>query len=133
MTLYYDVQRWTNIIILRQDVLVELASAPDGLVECGLYFRQTSMWMPVAIGRGRWAGAVRFRAGVTYLTKLCSGPIDAPIKDMPNLIIVPTGALTELPFRLLVTEQAAVTVPKLEDIATYRVAYFAIHRLVAAT
>jgi hypothetical protein len=46
---------------------------------------------------------------------------------------VPTRALTELPFRLLVTEQAASAVLKLEDIATYRVVYFAIHGLVAAT
>jgi CHAT domain-containing protein len=48
------------------------------------------------------------------------GPVDGLIKDKAHLVIVPTGALTALPFHLLVTERPAVAIPKLEDIATYR-------------
>jgi hypothetical protein len=65
----------------------------------------TSIWMswrgnypdriasPGAVGRGSQAGAVRSRAGV-YRGLL--GPIDVLLRDKPNLIIVPTGALTAL-------------------------------------
>jgi hypothetical protein len=98
-----------------------------GWCGCGLYFRQkTSMWMPVAIGRGGRAGAVRSRAGVRALpgsarTDRCAdqGPAEPHHRA--------DRALTALPFRLLVTEQPAVPVPSIEDIATYRVVYFATH------
>jgi len=56
------------------------------------------------------------------------GPVDGLIKDKTHLIIVPTGALTALPFHLLVTERPAVAIPKLEDIATYRNAQWLIKR-----
>jgi CHAT domain-containing protein len=41
---------------------------------------------------------------------------------------VPTGALTSLPFHLLVTEKPAASVPKVENIATYREAAWLIKR-----
>jgi CHAT domain-containing protein/tetratricopeptide (TPR) repeat protein len=47
-------------------------------------------------------------------------PVDDLIKGKPNLLVVPTGALTSLPFHLLVTETPATPVPALKDIATYR-------------
>jgi hypothetical protein len=87
----------------------------------------TSMWMPWR-GRPPRAGrscSISGGRAVPYRGLL--GPIDALIKDKPDLIIVPTGALIALPFRLLVTEQSAVAVPKLENISTYRVVYFATH------
>ena len=53
-----------------------------------------------------------------YATLL--GPVENVIKDKSHLLVVPTGALTALPFHLLVTERPAVAVPRLEDMATYR-------------
>jgi CHAT domain-containing protein len=53
-----------------------------------------------------------------YVTLL--GPVDSLIKNKANLFVVPTGALTALPFHLLVTEKPATALPQLKDIATYR-------------
>jgi CHAT domain-containing protein len=40
------------------------------------------------------------------------GPVEALIKDKRHLIIVPSGALTALPFHLLVTEKLGMPVPQ---------------------
>ena len=51
------------------------------------------------------------------------GPVEALIKDKRHLIVVPSGALTALPFHLLVTEKPAVAVPQVNaprDLAAYR-------------
>jgi len=48
------------------------------------------------------------------------GPIEGIVKDKPNLLVVPSGPLTSLPFHLLVTETPAVAVPELKDVAAYR-------------
>jgi CHAT domain-containing protein/tetratricopeptide (TPR) repeat protein len=48
------------------------------------------------------------------------GPIEALIRDKRNLLVVATGPLTSLPFHLLVTEEPAVAVPEVKDIAAYR-------------
>ena len=40
------------------------------------------------------------------------GPVEALIRDKRHLIVVPSGALTALPFHLLVTEKPAVAVPQ---------------------
>ena len=45
------------------------------------------------------------------------GPVDALLKDKKSLIVVPSGALTALPFHLLVTETPPV---KLDSLAAYR-------------
>jgi len=42
-------------------------------------------------------------------------PVDALIKDKPSLLVVPSGALTALPFHLLVTEKPAAAVPDTFD------------------
>jgi CHAT domain-containing protein len=39
-------------------------------------------------------------------------PIDALIKDKPSLLVVASGALTALPFHLLVTEKPAAAIPE---------------------
>lgn len=38
-------------------------------------------------------------------------PVEALVKDKPSLLVVPSGALTALPFHLLVTEKPAAAVP----------------------
>ena len=51
------------------------------------------------------------------------GPVEGLIKDKHHLIVVPSGALTALPFHLLVTEKPAVAVPQVNaprDLAAYR-------------
>jgi CHAT domain-containing protein/Tfp pilus assembly protein PilF len=39
-------------------------------------------------------------------------PVDAMIKDKPSLLVVASGALTALPFHLLVTEKPAAAIPE---------------------
>ena len=48
------------------------------------------------------------------------GPVEALIKDKRHVMIVPSGALTALPFHLLVTEKPSIPVPAIKDIAAYR-------------
>ncbi len=38
-------------------------------------------------------------------------PVEALVKDKPSLLVVPSGALTALPFHLLVTEKPAAAIP----------------------
>lgn len=38
-------------------------------------------------------------------------PVEALVQDKPSLLVVPSGALTALPFHLLVTEKPAVAIP----------------------
>jgi CHAT domain-containing protein len=59
------------------------------------------------------------------------GPVEALIRDKRHLIVVPSGALTALPFHLLVTEKPAVAVPHVEtlrDLAAYRDAAWLLKR-----
>jgi tetratricopeptide (TPR) repeat protein len=59
------------------------------------------------------------------------GPVEPLIKDKRHLIVVPSGALTALPFHLLVTDKPAVTVPQVNaprDLAAYRDAAWLLKR-----
>ena len=59
------------------------------------------------------------------------GPVEALVKDKRHLLVVPSGALTALPFHLLVTEKPAVAVPEfktLNDFAAYRDAAWLLKR-----
>jgi CHAT domain-containing protein len=59
------------------------------------------------------------------------GPVEALVKNKRHLLIVPTGALTALPFHLLVTQQPAAAVPasrEAKDLAIYRDAAWLIKR-----
>jgi len=47
-------------------------------------------------------------------------PIEALVKDKRHLLVVPSGALTALPFHLLVTEPAAQVPKSLDDLGAYR-------------
>jgi hypothetical protein len=40
------------------------------------------------------------------------GPVEALVKDKRSLLIVPSGALTALPFHLLVTEKPSAAIPE---------------------
>jgi CHAT domain-containing protein len=42
-------------------------------------------------------------------------PVEALVKDKASLLVVPSGALTALPFHLLVTEQPAAAIPETFD------------------
>ncbi len=54
------------------------------------------------------------------------GPVEPLIKDKRHLIVVPSGALTALPFHLLVTEKPAPAAPG--DLAAYRNAQWLLKR-----
>ena len=58
------------------------------------------------------------------------GPVEALIKDKPQLLIVPSGPLTALPFHLLVTDKPAIAVPQLQinEMAAYRDAAWVVKR-----
>ena len=58
------------------------------------------------------------------------GPVEALIKDKPQLLIVPSGPLTALPFHLLVTDKPAIAVPQMQinDMAAYRDAAWLVKR-----
>jgi CHAT domain-containing protein/Flp pilus assembly protein TadD len=56
------------------------------------------------------------RAYELYQTLL--GPVEGLIKSKRQLLIVPSGALTALPFHLLVTEKPKTATPQLEDLVT---------------
>jgi tetratricopeptide (TPR) repeat protein/uncharacterized protein YraI len=56
------------------------------------------------------------------------GPVEEVIKDSRHLLVVPTGALTSLPFHLLVTDKPTTAIPELKDIGSYRDAAWLIKR-----
>jgi CHAT domain-containing protein len=56
------------------------------------------------------------------------GPVDALIKDKRYLAVAPSGALTALPFHLLVTEKPPVALPDPKDMAAYREAAWLLKR-----
>ena len=58
-------------------------------------------------------------------------PVEPLIRDKRHLMVVPTGALTALPFHLLVTEKPTVAVPPIKtvrDLAAYRDAAWLLKR-----
>jgi CHAT domain-containing protein/tetratricopeptide (TPR) repeat protein len=64
-----------------------------------------------------------------YITLL--GPVEALVKGKRDLLVVPSGALTALPFHLLVTEKPVVAVPASrnpKDLAIYRDAAWLLKR-----
>ena len=112
--------------------------------------RETLVWRSIALNAAQLSDKVsRFRRGLDLngfqksvadgrpilfdlgaaheLYQLLLGPLEATIKDKNNLIVVPTGALTSLPFQLLVTE-APTPVLRIEDIPNYRKAKWLLMR-----
>ena len=65
-------------------------------------------------------------ANELYATLL--GPVEALVKDKRSLMVVPSGALTALPFHLLVTAEPAGAAPSLDNLAPYRDAAWLIKR-----
>jgi CHAT domain-containing protein len=71
-------------------------------------------------------GTSRPSANELYATLL--GPVETLIKDKRQLLIVPSGALTALPFHLLVTAKPSGAAPGLDNFAPYRDAAWLIRR-----
>ena len=115
--------------------------------------REGFEWRTISLGEKNMAAKVAaFRRGldVDELTKSVSmgkaqlfdlaaahelyvalfGPVEALIKDKPQLLIVPAGPLTALPFHLLVTDTPAIAVPQMQvsDMAAYREAAWLVKR-----
>ena len=105
-------------------------------------------WRAIAVGADDLAAEIeKFRSGMDasqlqqfdldlahQLFSQLMAPIDALVKDKHHLLVVPSGALTALPFQLLVTEKPAALAPQLkseiteEDAARYRKAAWLIKR-----
>ena len=64
------------------------------------------------------------RANELYVALL--GPVETLIKDKRSLLVVPSGALTALPFHLLVTEKPVAAIP--EKLEGYRDAAWLLRR-----
>jgi CHAT domain-containing protein len=83
-----------------------------------------------ALARGDWRGL--FDLGLAHeLYDALMGPVEPLIRDRHHLILVPSGALTALPFHLLVTETPALPVPLVKtssDLAAYRDAAWLLKR-----
>ena len=115
--------------------------------------RENFEWRTISLGENNMTAKVAaFRRGldVDELTKSVSqgkaqlfdlavahelyialfGPVEALIKDRPQLLIVPSGPLTALPFHLLVTDKPAIAVPQMQisDMAAYRDAGWVVKR-----
>jgi CHAT domain-containing protein/Tfp pilus assembly protein PilF len=115
--------------------------------------REGFEWRTISLGEKNMAAKVAaFRRGldVEELTKSISmgkaqlfdltaahelygtlfGPVEALIKDKPQLLIVPAGPLTALPFHLLVTDTPAIAVPQMQvsDMAAFREAAWLVKR-----
>jgi tetratricopeptide (TPR) repeat protein/CHAT domain-containing protein len=73
-----------------------------------------------------------FDLGIAHeLYETLLGPVEALIRDKRHLMVVPSGALTALPFHLLVREQPVVAVPQVNaprDLAAYRDAAWLLKR-----
>jgi CHAT domain-containing protein/lipopolysaccharide biosynthesis regulator YciM len=79
------------------------------------------------LGRAECAHPELFDLALAHeLYKTLVGPVEPLIKDKRHLIVVPSGALTALPFHLLVTEKPATAAPG--DLAGYRNAQWLLKR-----
>jgi CHAT domain-containing protein len=79
------------------------------------------------LARAECPSAELFDLGLAHeLYNMLIGPVEALIKDKRHLIVVPSGALTALPFHLLVTERSTMAVPS--DLAAYRNAQWLLNR-----
>jgi CHAT domain-containing protein/tetratricopeptide (TPR) repeat protein len=80
--------------------------------------------------RGGWRGL--FDLGLAHeLYNALIGPVEPLIRDKRHLMVVPSGALTAVPFHLLVTEKPVVAVPQVKaarDLAAYRDAQWLLKR-----
>jgi len=82
--------------------------------------------------QARYAGKpVTFDLGLAhelYVTLL--GPVEALVSEKQHLLVVPSGALTALPFHLLVSDEPkpAATLPGINDTAAYRNAAWLLKR-----
>ncbi|MFT3730535.1 MAG: CHAT domain-containing protein [Hyphomicrobium sp.] len=65
-------------------------------------------------------GGALFDLGLSYelYAKLLQ-PLESVFKDKSHLIIVPSGALTSLPFQVLITKKPGTPQPKLEQLGVY--------------
>jgi CHAT domain-containing protein len=108
---------WRTIPIGAKDLLAKIAAFRHGL-DVGE--------LRASIDAGK---PVLFDLGLAHeLYTAVIEPVETLVNDKPPLLVVPTGALTSLPFHLLVTEKPATPVPQLEDITAYRDAAWLIKR-----
>lgn len=94
----------------------------EGLSKLVADFRRGLDVNKIASGRSGWFDLERANTLYTSLF----GPIESIIKDKKQLLVVPSGTLSALPFHLLVTEKPTAAVP--DNIVGYRDAAWLINR-----
>lgn len=151
-----DYAALSNPLPVKTDEIETLLAAGEAIVVFSVLDKQSYVialtrdgfdWKPISIGADDIAKKVAaFRRGLDvnraadatgktglfdlalanelYATLL--GPVDALIKDKRSLLIVPSGALTALPFHLLVTEKPPAAIPA--TLGGYREAAWLIKR-----
>ena len=143
-----------NINALREvlkpdEALISIASGPDFTYVWAIS-KDTAAWQKVDVSRdwltssvrslrptldtedlkaGLSNGASLFDLGLSYelYAKLLQ-PLETVFDGKKHLIIVPSGALTSLPFQVLVTKAPVNPHPKLEDLGVYREADWLIRK-----
>jgi CHAT domain-containing protein len=110
---------WRTISLGEKDMAAKVAAIRRGL-------DVDELTKSVAMGKAQLFDLAA--AHELYVALL--GPVEALIKDKPQLLIVPSGPLTALPFHLLVTDKPTVAVPQkqINDMAAYRDAAWLVKR-----
>src|SRR5664279_4223552 len=115
--LTHDAFEWHTLAVGRARLAEKVANFRRGL-DVDEFTRSIDAGKPVYFNLGT--------ANELYADLL--GPVDALIKDKRYLAVVPSGALTALPFHLLVTEKPPVALPEPKDMAAYRDAAWLLKR-----
>jgi CHAT domain-containing protein/Tfp pilus assembly protein PilF len=133
--------------LLSDDEAIVLFSVADRASYVFALTRESFDWKPIPLGaealsqkvaafrHGLDAGSATDASGKSGLFDLVFanevyatlfGPVEALVRDKRSLLVVPSGALTALPFHLLVTEKPAAAIP--EKIDGYRDAAWLLKR-----
>lgn len=131
----------TRQVLKPNEALISIASGPDFTYVWAIS-KEGAAWQKVEVSRdwlsssvqalrpsldtedlkaGISNGASLFDLGLSYdLYAALLQPLESVFKNKTHLIIVPSGALTSLPFQVLITKKPTTPHPKLEDLGVYR-------------
>lgn len=126
MTLYSVVDKESHVIAITRDG-VEWKRIPlgsDAITQKVAAFRRGLDVGKASDATGKAGLFDLALANELYVTLL--GPVEALTKDKRSLLVVPSGALTALPFHLLVTEKPPAAIP--EKLDGYRTAAWLLRR-----
>lgn len=126
MVLYSVVDRQSYVIAITREGVdwKEIPFGADALTQ-----KVTSFRRGLDVGKARDASGKSGLFDLAHANELYTallGPVEALAKDKRNLLVVPSAALTALPFHLLVTEKPQAAIP--ETLEGYRGAAWLLRR-----